>query len=43
MVDDLDKVLNKIKILIGIEKLDGTKMLIETNDKLPDDVTLKML
>ena len=43
MVDDymLDKVLNKIKIIIGIEKFDGTKMLIEADDKLPDDVTLK--
>ena len=32
MVDDymLDKVLNKIRMIIGIEKFDGTKKLIES-------------
>ena len=30
----LDKVLAKIKEIIGIQKFDGTKMLIETDDKL---------
>ena len=43
MVDDymLDKVLDKIKEIIGIEKFDGTKILIYTDDKFPDDITLK--
>ena len=43
MVDDymLDKVLDKIKKIIGIEKFDDTKILIGMDDKLPDDVTLK--
>ena len=44
MVDDhiLDKVLDKIKKkTIGIEKFDVTKILIDTNDKLHDDVTFK--
>ena len=42
MNDDniLVKVLDKIKI-INIEKLDGTKILIDTDDELPDDITLK--
>ena len=35
MVDDymLDKVLDKIKEIIGIEKFDGTKILIYADDK----------
>ena len=43
MVDDymLDKVLNKFKGLIGIEKFHDTKILIDSYDKLPDDITLK--
>ena len=43
MVDDymLDKVLNKIKNITDIEKFDDTKILIDTDDKLPDDITLK--
>ena len=43
IVDDymLDKVLDKIKMIIGFEKFDDTKILIETGDNLPDDVTLK--
>ena len=42
-VDDymLDKALDKIKGIIGIEKIDDTKILIETNDKLPDGISLK--
>ena len=43
MVDDyvLDKVLDKIKEIIGIKKIDDTKVLIETDDKLPDENTFK--
>ena len=43
MVDDymLDKVLVKIKEIMGIEKIDDTEILIDTDDKLPDYVTLK--
>ena len=43
MVDDymLDKVLSKIKNITDIEKFDDTKILIDTDDKLPDDITLK--
>ena len=37
-----DKVLDKIK-RIGVEKLDNIKTLIDTDDKLPDHITLKML
>ena len=38
MGDDymLDKVLDKIKEIIGIEKVDDTKILINTDDKLLD-------
>ena len=32
----------KIKEIIGIEKFDNTEILIDTDDKLPDDITLKM-
>ena len=39
----LDKVFNKIKMIVGIEKFDDTKILIETDDKLPDNIMLKML
>ena len=43
MIDEyvLDKVLDKIKEIIAIEKIGDTKMLIGTDDKLPDDITLK--
>ena len=43
MVDDymLDKVLDKIKETIGIKTFDKTKILIDTDDKLPNDITLK--
>ena len=37
----LDKVLDKIKEGIGIEKFDNTKILIDTDNKLPDDITMK--
>ena len=30
-------------MIVGIEKFDDTKILIETDDKLPDNITLKML
>ena len=43
MSDDniLDKVLNKIKKIIDIEKFDDTKILIDTHDKLSDDIIFK--
>ena len=43
MVNDynLEKVLHRIKETIGIVKFDDTKILIDTDDKLPDFVTLK--
>ena len=43
MVDDYMriKVLDKKEEIIDIEKLDYTKILIDANDKLPDDITLK--
>ena len=37
----LHKVLNKIKIIVGIEKVDDNKILIKTDEKLPNDVSLK--
>ena len=36
----LDKVLSKIK-KISTEKLDDTRILIDTDDKLPHDITFK--
>ena len=43
MVDDymLDKALDKIKEIIGLEKFYDTKILIDTGDKLPKVITLK--
>ena len=43
MVDDymVDKVLDKVKEIIGIRKFDDSKILIDTDDKLPDYITLK--
>ena len=43
MVDDYipNKVLDKIKEKIDIGKIDDTKILVETDNKLPDDITLK--
>ena len=45
MVDDymLDKVLDKIKKIIGIEKFVDTQIFIGTDDTLPDDITVKNL
>ena len=45
MLDDykLDKVLDKVKETIGILKFDETKILIDTVNKLPDNIALKML
>ena len=37
----LDKVTAKIKEVIGIEKLDDTKILIDTVDILSNDIILK--
>lgn len=39
----LDKVLGKIKETFGTENFGNTKILIDTEDKLPDDITLKIL
>ena len=43
MVDDymLDKVLDKIKEVIDITKFSDPKILIEKDNKLPDDITIK--
>ena len=42
MVNDniLDKVFDKIKRIVGIGKFDDTKILINTDDKLPNNITL---
>ena len=34
--------LHKIKKIIGIEKFDKTKILIDKDNKLPDNITLKV-
>ena len=36
-----DKVLDKIIEIISIEKFDDNKILIDVDDKLPDDITFK--
>ena len=43
MVGDniLDKVVDKIKEITGIEKFDDSKILIDTDDQLPDDIIFK--
>ena len=43
MVDDymLERVLDKIAEIIGIEYFYNTKILIDTNDQLPQDITWK--
>ena len=43
MVDNnnLDKVLDKIKKIITIKKFDDAKTLIDTDYRLPDDITFK--
>ena len=40
---DLDIVLNQIKQVIGIEKSHNTKILIDTDDKLPDGFVLTLI
>ena len=40
--DILNKVLEKIVEIICVEKFDDTKILIDTNDELPDRITLKI-
>ena len=37
----LNKLLDKTEEVIGIEKLDSAKILIDTNDKLPDAINLE--
>ena len=43
IVDDyiLGRILDKIKEIIGLEKFDDTKILINTDDELSDGITLK--
>ena len=43
MVDNYmtDKLLDKIKKMICIVEFDNTKIFIDTDDKLPENVTLK--
>ena len=45
IVDDymLVKVLDKIKEVIGIDKFDDTQILIQTDGKLLEDITLKIV
>ena len=45
MVDayQLNKILQKIKMIICTERFDDTQISIETDDKLRDDITLKLL
>ena len=37
------KLLDMIKHIIGIEKFDESKILIDTDDKLPDEITVAIL
>ena len=37
----LNKVSENIKEIIGVEKFGHTKTLIDTDEKLPDEITLK--
>ena len=37
----LNKVLGNPKEIIGIKRFDDTKILIDTDEKLPDDISLK--
>ena len=39
----LNKASDKTKKITGIEKLDNNKILIDADDKLPDDITLKIV
>ena len=45
MINDtiLDKVLDKIKEVIGIDRFDDTKILIDTDGKLQNHITLKIV
>ena len=45
IVDDcmLNEVLDKVKEMISIEKFYDAKVLIDTDDILPDDITLKVV
>ena len=38
----LDKVLDKVKKIPDVETFDDNKILIDTDEKLPDDITLKI-
>ena len=37
----LNEILDKINLVIAIEAFDNTNILIDTNDKLPDHISLK--
>ena len=37
----LNKLLNKIKAILGIEKYDDTKIFTDTDDRLSDHIALK--
>ena len=37
----LNKLLDKVKEIIGTEQFDNTNILINTDDKLSDDITFK--
>ena len=37
-----NEVLDRIKAILGIEEFDNTKILVDTDDKLPDNIALKM-
>ena len=39
----LHNALDKVKEIIGIEKFDHTKILTDTDDKLPDDIICQMI
>ena len=45
MIDDymINKVLDKIKEIIGTKQFDNIKLLIDKSDKLQDGITLKRL
>ena len=38
----VDKVSDKMKEMTGTKNIDNTKILIETDDKFPDAITLRM-
>ena len=45
IIDDymINKVLDKIKEIIGTKQCDNIKLFIDKSDKLPDGITLKRL